>query len=169
MKTCATLLLLITILSASHCRKGNDCEEPLDVRNSYMLLSFKNNSGNYLYSEVNPIYNKDSLIIYDEYGNKISVLHQLNIIPGTPSRYWEFDMGPLYNSQTDLQAINNEYCKKFVIKYSANVTDTITTCYRISQFKCGSEFSTLKVFHKGVLLKEENNGVVSTSVTIIKN
>lgn len=44
------------------CRK-NKCEEPFDVRNSYMLLTFKNSSGEYLYRETNPMYDKDSLKI----------------------------------------------------------------------------------------------------------
>lgn len=160
------VLLLASILHSSSCRKGGECEEPYDVRNSYMLLTFKNSSGNYLYREPNPIYNKDSLKIYDEVGNKISLYFIEKSIPGI---YWIVDMGPLYNSQTDMEAWDREICKKFIIKYYYNEVDTITTCYKITETKCGSHFNPLKVYHKGILLAEENHAVIATSVTITKN
>ena len=69
---------------------------------------------------------------------------------------------------SDVNAFDSEVCKKFVIKYYHDQTDTITTCFKASKFKCGSEFSSLKVFHKGILLNEVNNHILTT-VTVFKN
>lgn len=161
-------IIIVCVFCASSCRKGGKCEEPLDIRLSGLICIFKNLSGTYLYAEVNPLYNKDSLKIYDENGNSYSISPQLNLIPNTSSRYWEFYFGPLYNSQTDSESFNREVCKNFIVHYKYNKTDTIKTCYKAYKTDCGSIFSSLKIFHKGVLLKEENNTILTT-VTITKN
>lgn len=159
------LIMGITLFAA--CGK-NKCEEPYDVMLSAIVLIFKNSTGDYLYREVNPIFEKDSLKVFDEFGSRMSTASQLNQIPNTASSYWEFDFGPIYNSVSDAGAFNSELCKKFIIKYYHNQADTITTCFKALKFDCGSEFCSLKVFHKGVLLSEVNNHIVAT-VTIAKN
>jgi hypothetical protein len=163
-----SLTLSVSLTLSIACRKNNRCEEPYDVRQSAIILIFKNSAGNYLYAEANPLFEKDSLKIYDESGSRMAVASGLDLIPNTSLRFWKFDFGPIYNSLSDEGAFNSELCKKFVIKYFNNKADTITTCFKASKFKCGSEFSSLKVFHKGILLSEVNNHILTT-VTVINN
>ena len=157
---------LMVIIGIS-CKKYK-CEEPADISNSGVILILKNVNDQYLYTEIQPLYNKDSLGVFDELGNKLSLVSNSKQIPNTPLAYWAFDFGPIYNPLVDAMAFENEWCKKFIIKYYHNKADTITTCYKAYKFDCGSEFSTMKVFHKGVLLNEVNN-TIYTTVTILKN
>lgn len=157
----------LVLIVGTSCRKYK-CEEPADISNSGVILILKNANNQYLYTEDNAPYNKDSLRIFDELGNKLSIASQFNQIPNTPQRYWEFDFGPIYNPQVDAMAFESEFCKKFIIKYYYNQADTITTCYMAFKFDCGSAFRTLKVLQKGVLLNEVNN-TIYTTVTIKKN
>ncbi len=157
-------LMLIFCIS---CKKYK-CEEPFDISNSGVILILKNVNDQYLYAEDNSLYNKDSLKIFDELGNRYSFAPDRKQIPNTPLAFWAFDFGPIYNPQVDAMAFENERCKKFIIKYYHNQADTITTCYMAFKFDCGSAFRTLKVFQKGVLLNEVNN-TIYTTVTIIKN
>ncbi len=162
------ILVLFAIIVLFACKKPPKCEEPLDVKQSYILLSFKDVNGTYIHSEVNPLFSKDSLKIKDENGVFYSVISQLNTIPNTSSQYWEFDLGPIYNSNTDASSFDNTLCKKFIIFFRPNVTDTITTCFKSSKTDCGSVFSNLKVYNKGQLISEENNKI-ATKCIIIKN
>ncbi|TBR18407.1 MAG: hypothetical protein EPO57_07320 [Chitinophagaceae bacterium] len=159
-------IIIVCFFCASGC--GKECEEPFDIKQSGLTCIFKNSAGLYLYAQLNPLYNKDSLTIHDEIGNRYSAPPYIALIPNTSSGYWEFDFGPLYNSQTDSESFNREICKNFIIHYKYNETDTIKTCYKANKTECGTVFSSLKVFHKGVLLKEVNNHFLAT-VTITKN
>lgn len=159
----------MVILQASSCKKGGKCEEALNVNQSSIEVIFKDqNSGKYLYSEVNPLYNKDSLKIFDPLGNSLVLLTSLSTIPGTSSRYWRINFGNVYNQQTDANSFDIEICKYFVVKYSYNESDTIKTCFKSIKTECGSVFETLKVFNKDLLLVTVNNETF-TEITIQKN
>ena len=165
-KTYILVILCVTTLIC--CRKNPKCEEALDVKQSFLLLSFKDINGIYIHSEVNPLFSKDSLKAKDENGIFYSVVAQTNLIPNTSSGYWEFDIGPIYNPNTDASSFDNTICKNFIIFYKHNVTDTIKTCFKSTKTNCGSVFTNLKVYNKGQLISEENNKISSKCV-IIKN
>lgn len=167
-KAITSILVFLALLTFISCRKYPKCEEPLDVNQSYILLSFKDINDTYIHSEDNPLFSKDSLKIKDENGIFYSVIIQRALIPNTSLGYWEFDLGPIYNSNTDASSFDTTLCKKFIIFYRPNETDTIQTCFKTSKTDCGWVFSILKVYNKGQLISEEKNRI-ATECTIIKN
>jgi len=161
--------IIITIFSFGSCRKGGKCEEPLNVNQSSIEVIFKDEAtGRYLYSEVNPIYNKDSIKVFDPSGAQLFLLFSTDLIPGTSSGYWRVNFGNIYNDLTDSHSFDTEICKSFVVKYTYNETDTITTCFKSKKTRCGSVFESLKVYHKSKLLTTVNNQTFA-EITITKN
>lgn len=145
--------IIITLFSFGSCRKVGKCEQAPNVNQSEIVAAFKDkNTGNYLYAEVNPLYNKDSLRVYDENNNNLILLFALNQIPNTSSRYWDISFGNIFNAQTDQNSFNSEICKNFIVKYKYNETDTIKACFKSMNTECGSVFQTLKVFYKSLLV-----------------
>lgn len=170
MKRLFFLLLLssATILfSTSSCKKGGKCEEALNINQSEVVINFKNDTGRYLFSEINPLYNKDSLQIFDPNGTSLLILSSAKQIPNTFDTYLVLSFGPLYNVQMDSKSFDSEICKKYIIKYAYNETDTVTTCFKSRRTECGSVFETLKVFHKGILVGEKA-GDTYAEITLIK-
>lgn len=159
------LCALFAVVSASSCRTGGRCELPLNVNQSEIVVAFKDQAtGKYLYSESNPLYNKDSIRVFDESGNSLFLLSQLDVIPNTNSRFWRISFGPLYNQQTDAAAFDAELCRSFIIKYNHTETDTVKACFKAKKTKCGSVFETLQVYHKDQLVGFINN---NTGISII--
>lgn len=157
------------ILISNSCKKGGKCEEAANINQSDIVVAFKDQAtGKYLYSEVNPLYNKDSLKVFEQNGNSMFIASALNQIPNTSDRYWDLSFGSIYNPQTDGTAFNSEICKSFLVKYKYNETDTIKACFKANQTKCGSVFETLKVYHKGLLVASGTN-IIVLPVTITKN
>ena len=162
-------VIIITLFSFSSCRKGGKCEQAPNVNQSEIVVAYKDKqSGKYLYTEVNPLYNKDSLKVYDENNNNLVLLFVLNTIPNTSSRYWEISFGNIFNSQTDASSFNSEICKNFIVKYKYNETDTVKACFKSKRTECGSVFETLKVYHKSVLIGSTSN-TTGINVTINKD
>ncbi len=160
-------IIFITFFSFGSCRKGGKCEQALNVNQSEIVVAFKDkNSGNYLYAEVNPSYNKDSIRVYDENNNNLVLLFALNQIPNTNSRYSDISFGNIYNPQTDANSFNSELCKNFIVKYKYNETDTIKACFKSMKTECGSVFETLKVFYKGMLVGSVSS---KTGINVIIN
>lgn len=163
------LLLFLITYTSQNCKKQRKCESPLNVNQSSLEVIFKDKmSDKYLYAEANPLYNKDSLKIFDANGNQLFLLYSLREIPNTSSRYWRINFGPLYNSQTDMSSFNTDICKKFIVKYSINQLDTIEACFKSKETDCGSFFETLKIYNKGILISTESNQTDS-QITILKN
>ena len=136
---------------------------------SGIVVDFKDKAtGKYLYAEVNPLYNKDSLKVFDQNGNSLIVLSQLDLIPNTSSRFYVLSFGSIYNPQTDANSFNQEVCKNFIVKYSYNETDTVNVCFKARKTECGSVFDILKIYNKGQLITTETNTIIA-EVTIIKN
>src|SRR5688572_18072353 len=105
--------ILIIFFFALHfisCEKRNIvCEVPVSLSDSHVSIVFKDKvSGNYLYSEANPLYNKDSLRLYDENGNSLKILSQPDLIPNTYARYFVLSFGSIFNSQTDQSSFSSE-------------------------------------------------------------
>lgn len=148
---------------------GGRCEEPIDAeRSSEVVITFKEKAtGKYLYSEVNPLYNKDSLRVYDPNGESLIILSTSGTIPNTYSGYYIYSFGPLYDAQTDKAALTTEVCKKYIIKYNSSETDTVTTCFRLQKTECGSVFSPLKIYHEGQLL-DSATGDSGANITLLK-
>ncbi|MEO8772180.1 MAG: hypothetical protein ABI402_18925 [Ferruginibacter sp.] len=160
---------VIIILFISACNKTPDCEESPNVGNSALSVIFKDlATGNYLYAESNPLYIKDSIKIFESNGTSLLLLSSLDLIPGTFSKYWIINFGPLYNEPADASSYNSEICKSFIVKYYHNQMDTIVTCFKAKKTECGSVFETLKVYNKGQQILNLSNGTSST-ITIIKN
>lgn len=150
----ACVMTLLISCSRDRCNIAED--GPFTVSDSKLILTFKNRAGQYLYTQINSLYNKDSLRFTDITGGA------LEIFPLDPTAMHDpvaFIAKPIYNKQTDTEAYKTELCKKFVVWYSHNESDTLTTCYRAEKQECGSWFTYLKVFHEGVLVAEDVNSL----------
>jgi len=164
------VLTFLTILTLSSCRKGGKCEEAPNVNQSGIVVAFKDRqTGRYLYSEVNPLYNKDSLRVYDGNGNRLVILSLLSSAPDNPNIgiHW-LSFGNIFNSQTDQSSFNTEICKNFILKYKYNETDTIKACFKSKKTECGSVFEILKAYYKGQLVGSISN-TTFVRVTINKD
>lgn len=164
------LLLFAVVLSSGSCRKGGPCEEPPDIKTaSSIIVNFiDKQTEKYLYAEINPLYNKDSLTVIDSTGDRLYTLFTLTQIPNSLSRYYRVTIGPVYNFQTDGNSFNTEICKNFYIGYNSNEKDTVRVCFKAKSTKCGSVFETLKVFHKDSLIGS-NSENTSILIHIYKN
>lgn len=163
--------MLLLLLSAATCKKIKPpCEEPFNIKTqSEVVVTFIDRAtGKYLYSEMNPLYDKDSLKVIDPTGNSLIILSALNQIPNTYNRYYVLSFGNIYNNITDENSFNSEICKNYIVKYSFNESDTIQVCFRSQKTKCGSKFETIKVIHDGQQVGIATN-TIGISVTILKN
>jgi hypothetical protein len=161
--------IVITVFCFFSCRKGGRCDQAPNVNQSEIVVAFKDKStGKYLYTEVNPLYNKDSLKVFDPAGNSLVILNMLSSAPDNPSIgiYW-LSFGNIYNGQTDQSSFNTELCKNFIVKYKYNEVDTIRACFKSVYTECGSVFQTLKVFHKDLLVGSASSKT-GINVTITK-
>ena len=162
-------LIFIIVLFTISCKKGGKCEQTPNVNQSEIVVIFKDKqTDRYLYTEVTPLYNKDSLKVYDQNNNNLTLLFALNLIPNTSSRYWDISFGNIFNSQTDQSSFNSELCRDFIIKCKYNEVDTIRACFKSMKTECGSVFETLKVYQKGVLVGSTTNKT-GINVTIVKD
>jgi hypothetical protein len=136
---------------------------------SEIAVSFRDaTTGKYLYEEINPLYNKDSLKVFDPPGNSLVIFSALNQIPNTSDRYFVLSFGNIYDQQTDAGSFHAELCKDFIVQYKYNEKDTIRTCFKSKAGQCGSVFEMLTVYNKGLLLATETNTTFST-ITVTKN
>jgi hypothetical protein len=161
------VLLSSVLLTSCKKGKGGPCEEALHLSLSEVGVTFKNKEGEYLYKEINPLYNKDSLKVFDENGNKLILLSLSKLIPNTGVAYDEISFGTIYDDRTDQSSFNTELCKKFFIEYNSREKDTVQACFKAKKTECGSVFETLKVYHKGQLLASVQNTVFA-QITLIK-
>lgn len=173
MKIFNLFLLVLNLVSFYSCKKIlgiPDCELPLVLGSSSVQIIFKDSATKrYLFDEDRPLYSKDSVEVFDPQGASLRVLFSLNSDEKeATTRFWAIDFGSVFDDSTDSASFSQEICKDFIVRYSFNRQDTITTCFKSVNKKCGSLFSTLKVYHKGRLLASETN-TTSATVTIIKN
>lgn len=164
--TAAVICITFFLMQLISCSRDKCYDNwPYDIKFSSVDLVVKNNAGTFLYNETNPIYNKDSLKVFDESGNQLEILYELR--QALPN-YWEFSARSIYNPQTDANAFNSELCKKLIIKYTYTEADTITTCFRAEKLDCGSELNYLKIFQNGLLIGQATNNLRATA-TVIKD
>lgn len=154
------LLAIFFVLRSSSCIKSEGkCELVSDIyRSSSVQVTFKDGvTGKYLYED-SPfaLYNKDSIKIFDENGNRLILLYGTNRDPITAVFYWEINFGNIFNSQTDAASFNTEMCKNYVVKYKYNEIDTIKVCFKAVRTECGALFDPIKAYHKGQLRATEN-------------
>lgn len=165
--TLCGLMLWLLLTGGTACFKsGGPCEEPNFVTNSEVVLTIKDAAGRYVYAEVAPLYPKDSLKVFNQDGEQLLLLSQLNLIPNSFMRYYQVSFGPLYGRR-DEASFSREICKNFIVQYRAQERDTLSVCYRSRNTGCGSEFETLTVYHKGRELAQETN-TVAAHVTLVK-
>ncbi len=165
------ITLFIALMSNACYKSGGKCEEPLDIKDSEIVVVFKDKTTNkYLYTEVSPLYNKDSLKVFDERGRSLLVANLLRSAPNNQNEgIYVIGFGRIFSPETDESSFRSEICKDFIVKYAFNEpADTITACFKSEKTKCGSRFQTLKVYHEGQLLDSVNNQI-SAHITVIKN
>lgn len=164
------LLGCIFTVGFSSCKKGGRCEGAYNIKNqSEVVVTFiDETTGKYLYSEMNPMYDKDSLKVFDPLGNSLVILKKLRINSATFAEYWDLSFGNVYDDRIDEASFNSEICKNYIVKYSFNESDTLQVCFKAQKTKCGSRFESLKVIQNG---QEVGYGTNTTgiSVTIFKN
>lgn len=161
----AASLIMVLFYSAS-CVKGGKCEQAPSIYVSSIQASFKDKgTGKYLYAEVNPTYDIDSIKIYDQTNQSLILLKRQELIPNTAgSVYWSVNFGNIYNSQTDANAFNVEVCRNFIVKYTYNDSDTIKACFKIKNTKCNPIFQYLNVYYRGDLVGSvtDDTGIIVT-------
>lgn len=164
------IFLLSTTITITSCKSGGPCEGAYNIKNqSEVVVTFIDKAtGRYLYSETNPLCNKDSLKVFDGSGKSLVILSALNQIPNTYDRYYVLSFGNIYSNLTDETSFNSEICKDYIVKYSNAESDTVQVCFKAQKTKCGSKFETIKVFHAGQQVGSATNAV-NISVTIFKN
>jgi len=166
-----TAFISLLLLSLTSCKKSKPpCEGAFNIKTqSEVVVTFiDKTTGKYLYSETNPMYDKDSLKVFDNTGNSLIILSALNQIPNTYNRYYVLSFGNIYNELTDEDSFNSEICKDYIIKYSVNEPDTIQVCFKSEKTQCGSKFDTIKVYHDGQEVGFATN-TIGISVTILKD
>lgn len=135
---------------------------------SEIAVNFKDATGKYLYAELNPTYNKDSLKVFDQQGNSLIILSSLNQIPNTSNRYYVLSFGNIYDQRTDANSFNTELCKDFIVQYKYNEKDTIKACFKSQTTKCGSVFEILKIYYNDQLVETIANNTFA-NITVTKN
>lgn len=164
------LILCGATIIISSCKKGRPCEEPYNIKSqSEVVVTFiDKTTGKYLYSEMDPLFDKDSLRVIDPLGNSLVLLKALRINSATFEEYWDISFGNIYDDRTDEPSFNSEICKNYIVRYSYNESDTIQVCFKSQETKCGSKFETIKVYQNGQEVGSETN-TIGISVTIIKH
>lgn len=165
----AILSCVVLICIFTSCRRYGGCDEPQSVYNSGIVAVFKDSAtSKYLYEEISPLYNKDSLKVFDSLGNSLSVQYFLYPAPGNSSlQIYLISFGSIANPNTDASSFTSEVNKDFIIQYKYNERDTIRAIFRSRESKCGSVFESLGIYHKGQLLTTVSNQAY-VNVTISK-
>ena len=147
-------------VAASCIKKGGRCEEVPTIENSSITLHITDSAtGEYIYQEFQSPYNKDSFKVRDPQGNDLLILSLLDKIPGTLNNYYYMDFGPLFDTGLDEDSFERDVCKKYIIYYSANETDSLDICFRSRKEKCGAVFSSLKVYHHDQLISSLRDSI----------
>lgn len=168
-KTYYSLVPFLSILIFGSCIKTPKCESPRNVNQSSVNITFKDRqTGEYLYTENNSLYNKDSIKIFDPNGTPLFLLFAHNQLTGNPVTFWIINFGNIYNSQTDANSFNSEICKNYIIKYYYDESDSVQVCFKSKKTECGSVFETFKIYHRGELLDSVKN-TTDTEITLIKD
>lgn len=161
------ILLYVIIVFISSC--GRRCEEPFDIRDSGIPITFiDKESGNYLYPENTNTtkYNLDSFKAYDQNGVQLIVASSRQSSLDNPrEHYYQIEIGPLYIPQFDMAAFHKEIEKKIFLQYDYKTRDTLNISYKASKTRCGSLFKYLNVFYRNELVGSTENKV-SISITI---
>lgn len=165
--TLFSITIVIVLIYSSCGSKGGPCEEMQVLDQSEIIVTFKNQTGDYIYSESNPSYNKDSLTVFDGNNKQLILLDLLDQIPGTSLRFYKLSFGVIFDKQTDQQAFRSEVCKDFVIHYNSLESDTLRACFKAEKTMCGSQFERLNIYHRGQLLTSVSNTVVAR-ITFVK-
>lgn len=165
-----TIIIVSAVtLSVASCYKGWPCEEPYYVDQSSIQVIFKDAAtSGYLYPELNAVYSRDSLKVFDLQGRSLKLLFSQNVDTGNRKRFWEVDINNIYDPSADAASFDSGLCKSFIVQYNSRETDTIKTCFKARKTRCGSEFEVLKVYHRDSLLVSEYNDI-GALITIIKN
>ena len=165
--TIAFVIFLILLVSCT--KKFDHCGETAGVERSYLGLSFfsVSNSKN-LYSAGVPfvysLYNKDSLVIKNEFGIKINLNEVVEQIPNENRLYYKFIISPVFNSLTDSSAFNLEINRKFYIQYNSSEKDTLSCVFKVNKNECNTYFEYLKIFYKNNQIGNSNDGLGSNII-----
>ncbi len=151
-------------------KPDNHCGETAGVGSSAVGITFFSvPNSKYMYTNIPfySLYNKDSLVITDQNGVKMSLLISSNTDPNNPGTgYYKFGITPIYNSSTDATAFGQEITKKFYIQYNNTEKDTLICTFKANRNECNSYFEYLKVYYKNNLIGTSN--YITCDVTINK-
>lgn len=163
-----TCLLLLFILSVNPaCIKlGGRCEEPIDVYQSNIQLAIMDRAtGQYIYSNDDPLYDVNDLVVEDDQGRALTV--QTREEQDQANQLEIFDMvifRPIF-LEGDENAFSAEKCRTYYLHYSATESDTLRACFRAKKTKCGSIFSSLTLYdsQSNIISSVSNNVSLITS------
>ena len=163
MKLLIIINVLFSLLFFSCGKTDNHCSETAGVESSTVLVTFySSTAAKYMYTNIPlySLYNKDSLVITDQDGIKLNLLTTSDIDPNNPGTgYYIFGITPIYKTQTDVAAFNQEISKQFYIKYNRTERDTLTCIFKANKNECNSYFEYLKVYYRNTLIKTFVNNI----------
>ena len=166
MKKCISYLISIVLFSliAISCTKilglEEDCGDSLTVENANGLeLHIKDTTVNkYIYQLVSPLYNIDSLQIWNSQGEKYKLFVNISVDTSTHyGAYNDVSIYGIYNSNFDTNIYEDTIRKDIYIKYNKNEYDTLNICFKANHAKCGGVFAFIKVMRKGKLISYTQN------------
>lgn len=156
-------LLYGTIIFINAC--GRKCEEPFDIRDSGVSITFiDKNTKEYLYLENQSAsrYKTDSLKVYDQYGKELPFFTTLQLSSSNPlTRYYVISIHYIYNPETDLKVFTQEINKQIYIHYNYHTVDTIKVQYKAYKTKCGSSFKYLNIYYDNNLIANSKNKILA--------
>ncbi len=176
MKNNFLFVLLFFAISFIDCTKKNpDCEGGNSIFwGTSFTIDFKDALTNqYLYKEnsFGAKYNKDSLRIFDEFGNKLIQIRGLEQIDNTPALFYRISAYPVIDfNRIDSVTLLNGVTIRYTIQYNYKEVDTLDCYFKVyaPPNKCKqSSFENIKVYYKQKLIHSDSFAI-GTKFTILK-
>ena len=166
-KTNLLITFIVYYLFLISCNKHTGsgvCEEAFTIENSSGIeLHIKDTTLNrFVYNTFHPIYNIDSLQIFNSQGLRYNFYKFKSIDSSNSTNayylYNAIGIFSLYDERYDSNMYNDTIQKDIYIRYSSNKFDTLSLSYKANAGYCGSEFTFIKVMqHNKVISYTQNN------------
>ena len=157
------LIIVLTFFTIS-CTKilglDDDCGDTLTVEsaNGFELHIKDTLVNKYIYQLVSPLYNIDSLQIWNSQGERYKLF--VNVSVDTSSHYGAYNdisIYGIYNTNYDTNIYEDTIRKDIYIMYKKNECDTLNISFKANHARCGGEFAFIKVMRKGKLISYTQN------------
>lgn len=164
MKIVTAIIVIFTFMLFSCTKKIDHCSETAGIESSYMGLSFFSTvNSKYMYAAGVPsiysMYNKDSLVIKNEFGAIINFISITEQVPNENKLYYKFLIQPIYNYLTDSSVYLEEINRKFYIQYNSFEKDTLLCTFKANKNDCNSYLEYLKIYYRNNLIGSSNDGL----------